>query len=87
MGIFDSLTGGRQQIQNGSRIRRMSPMSMLAQLKRDPLSIIRQSNFNIPPNVKDPGDGSGYVQYLKETGQVDEFIISAIQNSVANRRR
>lgn len=88
MGIFDSLFGGAPQIQNGSRNRgqRQSPWQMLMQLKRDPAIILRQSGFNIPSNVRDPGDGSGYAKYLRETGQVDEGLLNIIQN-VASRRR
>ena len=89
MGIFDSLFGGGPQIQNGSRIpqRRQNPIQMLAQLKRDPSMVLRQSGFNIPSNVRDPGDGSGYMQYLRETGQVDDGVIGMIQNAVSGRRR
>lgn len=88
MGIFDSLIGGAPQIQNGSRnqSRRQNPMQMLMQLKRNPGAILRQSGFNIPSNVRDPGDGSGYMQYLRETGQVDNGMLSLIQNAVSRRR-
>lgn len=88
MGIFDSLFGGAPQIQNGSRnqTRRQNPMQMLMQLKRNPGNILRQSGFNIPSNVRDPGDGSGYMQYLRETGQVDDGMLSLIQNAVSRRR-
>ena len=88
MGIFDSLSGGGQQIQNGSRnqTRRQNPMQMLMQLKRNPGAILRQSGFNIPSNVRDPGDGSGYMQYLRETGQIDEGMFNLIQNAVSRRR-
>lgn len=88
MGIFDSLFGGAPQIQNGSRnqSRRQNPMQMLMQLKRNPGAILRQSGFNIPSNVHDPGDGSGYMQYLRETGQVDDGMLGLIQNAVSRRR-
>ena len=88
MGIFDSLFGGAPQIQNGSRnqTKRQSPWQMLMQLKHDPVSILRQYKFNIPSNVRDPGDGSGYMQYLRETGQVDEGILNIIQNAASRRR-
>lgn len=89
MGIFDSLFGGASQIQNGSRnqTRRQNPMQMLMQLKRNPGAVLRQSGFNIPSNVRDPGDGSGYMQYLRETGQVDDGMLNLIQDTVSNRRR
>lgn len=88
MGIFDSLSGGSSQIQNGSRNRgqKQSLWQMLMQLKRNPGSVLRQSGFNIPSNVRDPGDGSGYAKYLKETGQVDEGILNIIQNVVSRRQ-
>ena len=88
MSIFDSLFGGAPQIQNGSRnqTRRQNPMQMLMQLKRNPGAILRQSGFNIPSNVRDPGDGSGYMQYLRETGQVDDGMLNLIQNAVSRRR-
>lgn len=89
MGIFDSLVGNTPRIQNGSRNqqRKQNPMQMLMQLKRNPGAILRQSGFNIPSNVRDPGDGSGYMQYLRETGQVDDGMLSIIQNAVSSRRR
>lgn len=88
MGIFDSLSGSNPQIQNGSRNqnRRQNPIQMLMQLKRNPGAILRQSGFNIPSNVRDPGDGSGYMQYLRETGQIDDGMLSLIQNAVSRRR-
>ena len=88
MGIFDSLSGSLPQIQNGSRnqTRRQNPIQMLMQLKRNPGAILRQSGFNIPSNVRDPGDGSGYMQYLRETGQVDDGMLNLIQNAVSRRR-
>lgn len=88
MGIFDSLIGGSPQIQNGSRnrSRRQNPMQMLMQLKRNPGNILRQSGFNIPSNIRDPGDGSGYMQYLRETGQVDDGMLNLIQNAISRRR-
>lgn len=89
MSIFDSLSGSNPQIQNGSRNqqRKQSPMQMLMQLKRNPGAILRQSGFNIPSNVRDPGDGSGYMQYLRETGQVDDGMLGIIQNAISSRRR
>ncbi len=88
MGIFDSLSGGGSQTQNGSRNRgqRQSLWQMLMQLKHDPAAILKQSGFNVPSNVRDPGDGSGYAKYLRETGQVDEGILNIIQNVVSRRR-
>lgn len=88
MGIFDSLSGSIPQIQNGSRnqTRRQNPMQMLMQLKRNPGAVLRQSGFNIPSNVRDPGDGSGYMQYLRETGQIDDGMLNLIQNAVSRRR-
>jgi len=88
MGIFDSLFGGGPQIQNGSRnqTRRQNPIQMLMQLKRNPGAILRQSGFNIPSNVRDPGDGSGYAQYLYQSGQIDDGMLNLIQNAVSRRR-
>lgn len=87
MGIFDSLIGGGPQIQNGSRntASRQNPIQMLMQLKRNPGAILRQSGFNIPSNVHDPGDGSGYMQYLRETGQVDDGMLNIIQSAITRR--
>ena len=88
MSIFDSLSESNPQIQNGSRNqqRKQNPMQMLMQLKRNPGAILRQSGFNIPSNVRDPGDGSGYMQYLRETGQADEGILNIVQSVVSRRR-
>ena len=88
MGIFDSLFGGGPQIQNGSRNqgRRMTPMQMLMQLKRNPSEVLRQAGYNIPNNVKDNGDGRGYAQYLYQSGQIDNGMLNLIQNAVSRRR-
>lgn len=89
MGIFDSLFGGGPQIQNGSRMqaRRQNPMQMLFQLKRNPAEVLRQAGFSIPANIRDPGDGSGYINYLYQSGQVDNGILQTIQNAAGGRRR
>ena len=89
MGIFDSLFGGGPQIQNGSRMqaRRQNLMQMLFQLKRNPAEVFRQAGFSIPANIRDPGDGSGYIIFLYQSGQVDIGILQIIQNVVGGQRR
>lgn len=89
MGIFDSLFGGGPQIQNGARnqARRQNPMQMLFQLKRNPAEILRQAGFNIPANIRDSGDGSGYINYLYQSGQIGNGDLQMIQNAVSGRRR
>ena len=47
----------------------MNPMQMLAQLKQNPLGMLRQYGFNVPDNISDP---NAIVQYLMNSGQINQ---------------
>lgn len=88
MGIFDSLgrdrkgslNGRGQKNQNGSR----NPVQMLGALKNDPMGVVRQAGFKIPNGMRDPQQ---MVQYLFQSGQIDNGQLQMIQNAVSSRRR
>lgn len=55
--LFNALGGG------------MNPMAMLAQLKQNPLGMLRQYGFNVPDNLNDP---NAIIQHLMNSGQINQ---------------
>lgn len=55
--FFNALGGG------------MNSMAMLAQLKSNPLGMLKQYGFNVPDNLNNPND---IVQHLMNSGQVSQ---------------
>lgn len=47
----------------------MNPMQMLAQLKQNPLGMLRQYGFNVPDNISDP---NAIIQHLMNSGQISQ---------------
>lgn len=47
----------------------MNPMQMLAQLKQNPLGMLRQYGFNVPANLNDP---NAIIQHLMNSGQINQ---------------
>ena len=47
----------------------MNPMQMLAQLKSNPLGLLRQYGFNVPDNVNSP---EAIIQHLMNSGQINQ---------------
>lgn len=47
----------------------MNPMQMLAQLKQNPLGMLRQYGFNVPDNISDP---NAIIQHLMNSGQINQ---------------
>lgn len=47
----------------------MNPMQLLAQLKQNPLGMLRQYGFNVPDNVSSP---EGIIQHLMNSGQINQ---------------
>lgn len=55
--FFNALGGG------------MNPMALMAQLKHNPLGVLKQYGFNVPDNLNNPND---IAQYLMNSGQVSQ---------------
>ena len=87
MGLFDSLFGGNQNFQNGSR---NSPNQsqyqnydqMLSGLISNPYAFAKEHDLNIPSNIKHPRQ---MVNYIITSGQIDGGLINAIQSVVSHR--
>lgn len=47
----------------------MQMMSMLPQLRSNPLGVLRQCGFNVPDNLNDP---NAIIQHLMNSGQVNQ---------------
>ena len=47
----------------------MNPMQMLAQLKQNPLGMLRQYGFNVPDNIS---DHNAIIQHLMNSGQISQ---------------
>lgn len=47
----------------------MNPMQMLAQLKSNPLGVLKQYGFNVPDNLTDP---NAIIQHLMNSGQINQ---------------
>lgn len=78
MGLFDSLFGGSQNIQNGSR--NQNYIQMLSSLMSNPYEFAKNNGLNIPSNIKHPKQ---MVNYIINSGQVDGGMLNAIQNVVS----
>lgn len=53
----------------GAALGGMNPAKMLAQLKSNPLGMLRQYGFNVPDNLNDP---NAIAQYLMNSGQINQ---------------
>lgn len=53
----------------GAAMGGMNPMAMLAQLKQNPLGMLRQYGFNVPDNLNDP---NAIIQHLMNSGQINQ---------------
>lgn len=47
----------------------VNPMSMLNQLRTNPLGFLRQKGLNVPDNLTDP---NAIIQYLMNSGQINQ---------------
>lgn len=87
MGLFDSLFGGSQNIQNGSRNQPNQQQNvnydqLLSQLMSNPYAFARENKLNIPTNIKHPKQ---MVDYIISSGQMGGWILNEIQNVVSQR--
>lgn len=60
----------------GAAIGSMNPMAMLAQLKQNPLGLLRQAGFNVPANINDP---NAIIQHLMNSGQISQEQMNKAQ--------
>lgn len=47
----------------------MNPLTMLSQLRSNPLALLRQCGFNVPQNLNNPND---IIQHLMNSGQISQ---------------
>ena len=53
----------------GGAARGMNPMQMFAQLKANPLGVLKQYGFNVPDNLS---DSNAIIQHLMNSGQISQ---------------
>lgn len=53
-----------------------SPLSMLNELKRDPISFLNKAGYNIPRNLNDP---NAIIQHLMNSGQITQAQMNRAQ--------
>lgn len=53
----------------GAAMGKMNPAAMLAQLKQNPLGMLKQYGFNVPSNLNDP---NAIIQHLMNSGQINQ---------------
>lgn len=53
-----------------------NPMTMLAQLKQNPLAMLRRAGYNIPDNMTNPQQ---IIQHLMNSGQVSQSQLNNAQ--------
>ena len=68
--FFNALGGGN-----------MNPMQMLAQLRSNPLGMLRQAGFNIPDNINNP---QAIIQHLMNSGQLSQNQVNQAQQMARN---
>lgn len=54
----------------------MNPMQMLAQLKSNPMGLLRQAGFNVPENISNP---QAIIQHLMNSGQINQQQLTQAQ--------
>lgn len=60
----------------GAAMGNLNPMAMLAQLKQNPLGLLRQAGFNVPENINDP---NAIIQHLMNSGQISQEQMNKAQ--------
>ena len=59
----------------------MNPMQMLAQLKQNPLGMLRQAGLNVPNNITNP---QAIIQHLMNSGQISQQQLTQAQQAAQN---
>lgn len=59
----------------------MNPMQMLAQLKSNPLGLLRQAGYNVPENISNP---QAIIQHLMNSGQLSQTQFNQAQQMARN---
>lgn len=62
----------------------VNPMAMLAQLKSNPLGVLKRYGFNVPDNINDP---NAIIQHLMNSGQITQQRYEQARQMVARLRR
>lgn len=55
------------------------PLSMLTQLRSDPMSVLRKAGYVIPNNVNNPKD---IIQHLMNSGQINQQQVNDAQRTI-----
>lgn len=66
--FFNALGGGGGGAGN--------PMQLLAQLKSNPLGVLRQAGYNVPENISSP---QAIIQHLMNSGQLSQAQFTQAQ--------
>jgi len=54
----------------------MTPLSMLSQIRSNPLGVLRQAGYNVPDGVNSPQQ---IIQHLMNSGQISQQQLSNAQ--------
>lgn len=54
----------------------MNPMTMLSQLRSNPMVLLRQAGYNVPDGIGNPQQ---IIQYLMNSGQISQQQLSNAQ--------
>ena len=72
--LFNALSGS--MMQGG-----MNPAQLMAQLKSNPLALLRKAGFNVPDNISNP---QAIIQHLANSGQINQGQINRAQQMAQN---
>ena len=59
----------------------VNPMSMMNQLRANPLGFLRQRGLNVPDNLTDP---NAIIQYLMNSGQINQQMYNQARQMAQN---
>ena len=76
--VFEAMKGGNAQPQM------MNLQNALAQIRRDPVGVLRQAGLNIPANMNDP---QSILSYLMQSGQVNGTQLARVRQMAGMFRR
>lgn len=54
-----------------------NPMTMLSQLKQNPLAFLQRAGFNVPNNINNPQE---IIQHLMNSGQISQDQVNKAQS-------
>lgn len=60
----------------GAAMGNLNPMTILAQLKQNPMAMLQKAGFNVPANLNNP---QAIVQHLMNSGQITQDQVNRAQ--------